>query len=59
MSPEGQAPNAVPLYLVAQVVANAVGRHGKALREIHIIRTAGHYYTVTAITGQEAGGNEY
>ncbi len=56
MSNEGA--NAVPLYLVAQVVATAVGRHGKTLREIHIIRTAGHHYTVTAITGQEGAGNE-
>ncbi len=51
------APNAVPLYLVARVVAAAVGRHGRSLREIHIIRTAGHRYTVTTISGKEADGD--
>ncbi|WP_301663191.1 hypothetical protein [Methanoculleus frigidifontis] len=44
----------VPLYLIAQVVAAAVGRHGRAVREIHVVAAAGHYYTVTTITRQGA-----
>jgi hypothetical protein len=58
MSPGGHGPHAVPLYLIAQVVAAAVGRHGRAVREIHIIGTAGHYYTVTTITRQEAQADD-
>jgi len=51
MSLEGCTPNPVPLYLISQVVATEVGRHGKAIREIHIVRTGCHFYTVTTITG--------
>ena len=58
MSRKGCTPNAVPLYLISQVVATEVGRHGKALREIHIVRTGCHYYTVTTLTGQEVAGHD-
>ncbi len=58
MSPGGRGPNAVPLYLIAQVVAAAIGRHGTAVREIHIIAAAGHYYTVTTVTRQEAKADD-
>ncbi len=51
-------PRAVPLYLISQVVATEVNRHGNALREIHVARTSGHYYTVTTVAGQEVGGDE-
>jgi hypothetical protein len=51
MSREGCTPNPVPLYLISQVVATEVGRHGRAVREIHIVRTGCHFYTVTTITG--------
>jgi len=58
MSQKGCTPNAVPLYLISQVVATEVGRHGKAIREIHIVRTGCHFYTVTTVTGQEAAGHD-
>ncbi len=48
----------VPLYLVQQIVAAEVSRYGRAVREIHIIRTRCHFYTVTTLTGQEAAGHE-
>ncbi len=51
------APKAVPLYLIAQVVAAEVARHKRALREIHVVGTAGHCYAVTVLAG-EAGGDE-
>ncbi|WP_301665334.1 hypothetical protein [Methanoculleus frigidifontis] len=41
--------NAVPLYLIAQAVAAAVARHKRAVREIHVVGAAGHYYTVTTV----------
>ena len=58
MSRKGCTPNQVPLYLIAPVVATEVGRHGKALREIHVVRTGCHFYTVTTVTGQEAGSHD-
>ncbi len=58
MSPGERTPHVIPLYLISQVVATEVGRHGSALREIHILRTGCHYYTVTTVAGQEADGDE-
>ncbi len=51
MSREGCTPNRVPLYLISQVVATEISRHGKAIREIHIVRSGCHFYTITTITG--------
>ncbi len=48
----------VPLYLVQQVVAVEVARYGRAVREIHIVRTGCHYYTITTVTAQEAAGHD-
>ncbi len=48
----------VPLYLVQQIVAAEVSRYGRAVREIHIVRTGCHFYTVTTVTGQEAAGHD-
>jgi len=48
----------VPLYLVQQIVAAEVSRYGRAVREIHIVRTGCHFYTVTTVTGQEAVDHE-
>lgn len=48
----------VPLYLVQQIVAAEVSRYGRAVREIHIVRTGCHFYTVTTLTGQEAADHE-
>ncbi len=56
MSHGGQTPRKVPLYLIAQVVAAEVARHKRALREIHVTCTAGHYYAVTVLT---AGGDTH
>lgn len=47
-------PRNVPLYLIAGVVAAEVARHKRALREIHIVGAAGHYYAVTTVV---AGGD--
>jgi len=58
MSREGCTPNPVPLYLISQVVATEVGRHGRAIREIHIVRTGCHFYTVTTLTAQGAAGHD-
>ena len=51
-------PGVVPLYLVQQIVAAEVARYGRAVREIHIVRTGCHFYTVTTVTGQEAAGHD-
>ena len=51
-------PGVVPLYLVQQIVAAEVARYGRAVREIHIVRTGCHYYTVTTLTGQEVAGHD-
>ena len=48
----------IPLYLVQQIVAAEVSRYGRAVREIHIVRTGCHFYTVTTVTGQEAAGHD-
>lgn len=50
------APKAVPLYLIAGVVAAEVARHKRALREIHVVGAAGHYYAITVLAG-EAGAD--
>ncbi len=50
-------PRKVPLYLIAQVVAAEVARHKRALREIHVVGTAGHCYAITTVTRQEANGD--
>jgi len=44
----------VPLYLVQQVVAAEVARYGRAVREIHVVRTGCHFYSITTVAGQEA-----
>ncbi|WP_206633432.1 hypothetical protein [Methanoculleus taiwanensis] len=54
MSAPGDAPRKVPLYLIAGVVAAEVARHKRALREIHVVGAAGHYYAVTTVV---AGGD--
>ena len=56
MSREGCTPNAVPLFLVPRAVANEINRHGRAVREIHVVRTGCHFYTVTTVTGQNRAG---
>ena len=49
----------VPLYLIRQVAAAEVSRYGRAVREIHIVRTGCHYYIVTVIqAGQEAASHD-
>jgi hypothetical protein len=50
-APEGKKPATVPLYLIARVVEAEVARHKRAVREIHVVGAAGHYYTVTVVTG--------
>ncbi|KUK60618.1 MAG: Uncharacterized protein XD82_1565 [Methanoculleus marisnigri] len=57
-TPEKRMAGVVPLYLVQQVVAAEIGRYGRAVREIHIVRTGCHYYTVTTLTGQEVAGHD-
>ncbi len=58
-APEGinaaaaRPPRAVPLYLIAQVVAAEVARHKRALREIHVTCTAGHCYAITTVAGED------
>jgi hypothetical protein len=49
----------VPLYLVPRLVATEIKRCGWRLREIHIVRTNCHCYTVTVVqTDQEAASND-
>ncbi|CCJ36148.1 hypothetical protein BN140_1225 [Methanoculleus bourgensis MS2] len=48
----------VPLYLVQQVVAAEIARYGRAVREIHVVRTGCHYYTITTLTAREAAGHD-
>ena len=50
-APDRRHAGIVPLYLVQQVVAAEISRYGRAVREIHVVRTGCHYYTVTTITG--------
>ncbi len=57
-TPEKRMAGVVPLYLVQQIVAAEVSRYGRAVREIHIVRTGCHFYTVTTVTGQEAAGHD-
>ena len=57
-TPEKRMAGVVPLYLVQQVVAAEVSRYGRAVREIHVVRTGCHYYTITTVTGQEAAGHD-
>jgi len=58
MSREGCRPDRVPLYLVPRVTADEINRHGRAIREIHIVRTRCHFYTVTTVTGKGAAGHD-
>ncbi|RXE57152.1 hypothetical protein ABH15_03250 [Methanoculleus taiwanensis] len=53
----GDAPQKVPLYLIAHAVAAEVVRHKRRLREIHVTCTAGHYYAITTVAGKEAGSS--
>jgi len=48
------SPNQVPLYLVPQVVAAVVNRYGRAIREIHVVRSGGHQYAISTLAGVEA-----
>ena len=57
-TPEKRMAGVVPLYLVQQVVAAEVARYGRAVREIHIVRTGCHYYTITTVTAQEAASHD-
>ena len=57
-APGKRTAGVVPLFLVKQVVAAEIGRFGRAVREIHIVRTGCHYYAVTTVTGQEAVGHD-
>ncbi len=56
---EEQRAGVVPLFLVPQVVADEINRYGRAVREIHAVRTRCHHYIVTIVrTKQEAAGHD-
>jgi len=42
----------VPLFLVPRAVADAIRRHGRAVREIHVRRTRNHQYTISVERGR-------
>ena len=46
-SPEGINITPVPLFLVPAAVADAIRRHGRAGRVIHVRRTRNHQYAIT------------
>jgi len=45
-------PDAVPLFLVPRAVADAIRRHGRAVREINVRRTRNHQYAITVERGR-------
>ena len=57
-TPEKRMAGVVPLYLVQQVVAAEIGRHGPAARETHIVRIGCHHHTGTTLTGHEVAGHD-
>ena len=42
----------VPLFLVPRVVADAIRRHGRAVRQINVRRTRNHQYTISVERGR-------
>ncbi len=57
-SPGKRTAGVVPLFLVKLVVAAEISRYGRAVREIHVVRTGCHYYAVTTLTAREAAGHD-
>ena len=45
-------PDAVPLFLVPRAVADAIRRHGRAVREINVRRTRNHQYSINVERGR-------
>ncbi|NLZ31251.1 MAG: hypothetical protein GX885_11030 [Methanomicrobiales archaeon] len=45
-------PDAVPLFLVPRAVADAIRRHGRAVREITVRRTRNHQYAIHVERGR-------